>query len=103
MVLSLPARCSREGASGHGDTVTRGDAHYVVTRSRPYRAKAGGCDVIASLPGLRLREVVHAALEKGLVLVAGDVLGDVGAGTFGVAHLAEDTSARAGDAFDGFE
>jgi hypothetical protein len=37
------------------------------------------------------------------VLVAGDVLGDVGAGTFGVAHLAEDTSARAGDAFDGFE
>ena len=37
------------------------------------------------------------------MLVAGDVLGDVGAGTFGVAHLAEDTSARAGDAFDGFE
>jgi hypothetical protein len=37
------------------------------------------------------------------VLVAGDVLGDVGAGTFGVAHLAEDASARAGDAFDGFE
>jgi hypothetical protein len=37
------------------------------------------------------------------VLVAGDVLGDVCAGTFGVAHLAEDTSARAGDAFDGLE
>ena len=37
------------------------------------------------------------------MLVAGDVLGDVGAGTFGVAHLAEDSSARAGDAFDGFE
>ena len=37
------------------------------------------------------------------MLVAGDVLGDVGAGAFGVAHLAEDTSARAGDAFDGFE
>ena len=37
------------------------------------------------------------------MLVAGDVLGDVGAGTFGVAHLAEDTSARAGDAFDSFE
>ena len=37
------------------------------------------------------------------MLVAGDVLGDVGAGTFGVTHLAEDTSARAGDAFDGFE
>ena len=32
------------------------------------------------------------------MLVAGDVLGDVGAGAFGVAHLAEDTSARAGDA-----
>jgi len=30
--------------------------------------------VIASLP---LREVVHAALEEGLVLVAGDVLGDI--------------------------
>jgi len=28
-------------------------------------------------------------LEKGLVFVAGDILGDVGAGTFGVAHLAE--------------
>jgi len=28
-------------------------------------------------------------LEEGLVLVAGDILGDVGAGTFGVAHLAE--------------
>ena len=37
------------------------------------------------------------------MLVARDVLGDVGTGTFGVAHLAEDTSARAGDAFDGFE
>ena len=56
--------------------------------------------MIVSLP---LREVVYASLEEGLVLVAGDVLGDVGAGTFGVAHLAEDTSARAGDAFDGFK
>ena len=37
------------------------------------------------------------------MLVAGDVLGDVGTGTFGVAHLAEDTPARAGDAFDSFE
>ena len=37
------------------------------------------------------------------MLVAGDVLGDVGAGTFGVTHLAEDTSARTGDAFDGLE
>ncbi len=50
-----------------------------------------------------LSKVVHAALEQGLVLVAGDVLGDVGAGAFGVAHLAEDASARAGDAFDGLE
>ena len=37
------------------------------------------------------------------MLVAGDVLGDVRAGTLGVAHLAEDAAARAGDAFDGFE
>ena len=37
------------------------------------------------------------------MLVAGDVLGDVSTGAFGVAHLAEDASARAGDAFDGFE
>ena len=37
------------------------------------------------------------------MLVTGDVLGDVGAGAFGVAHLAEDTSARAGDAFDGLK
>ncbi len=37
------------------------------------------------------------------MLVAGDVLGDVRAGTLGVAHLAEDTAAGAGDAFDGFE
>ena len=37
------------------------------------------------------------------MLVARDVLGDVRAGAFGVAHLTEDTSARAGDAFDGFE
>jgi hypothetical protein len=42
-------------------------------------------------------------LEEGLVLVAGDVLGDVRAGALGVAHLAEDAAARAGDAFDGFE
>ena len=56
--------------------------------------------MIASLP---LREVIHAALEEGLVLIAGDVLGDVRAGTLGVAHLAEDAAARAGDAFDGFE
>ena len=37
------------------------------------------------------------------MLVAGDVLGDVRAGSPGVAHLAEDAAARAGDAFDGFE
>ena len=37
------------------------------------------------------------------MLVAGDVLGDVGAGAFSVAHLAEDASARAGDAFDGLK
>ena len=34
------------------------------------------------------------------MLVAGDVLSDVRTGALGVAHLAEDTSARAGDAFD---
>ena len=62
--------------------------------------RSGGCDVIASLP---LREVIYPALEEGLVLVAGDVLGDVRAGALGVAHLAEDAAARAGDAFDGFE
>ena len=50
-----------------------------------------------------LGKVIDAALEEGLVLVAGDVLGDVGAGAFAVAHLAEDTSARAGDAFDGLK
>ena len=37
------------------------------------------------------------------MLVAGDVLGDVGAGALRVAHLAEDAATRAGDAFDGFE
>ena len=37
------------------------------------------------------------------MLVAGDVLGDVRPGALAVAHLAEDPSARAGDAFDGFE
>jgi len=42
-------------------------------------------------------------LEEGLVFVAGDVLGDVGAGALGMAHLAEDAAARAADAFDGFE
>jgi hypothetical protein len=86
-------------------------AETAGSESQPYQRKrtargavlflrGSGCDVIASLP---LREVIDPALEEGLVLVAGDVLGDVGAGTFGVAHLAEDTSARAGDAFDGFE
>ena len=37
------------------------------------------------------------------MLVTGDVLGDMRAGALGVAHLAEDAAARAGDAFDGFE
>ena len=37
------------------------------------------------------------------MFVAGDVLGDVRAGALAVAHLAEDTAARAGDAFDGFK
>ena len=45
-----------------------------------------------------LREVVDAALEEGLVLVAGDVLGDVGAGALGVAHLAEDAGRARGQA-----
>ena len=44
----------------------------------------------------RLSKVVHAALEEGLVLVAGDVLGDVGAGAFGVAHLACQGHVRTG-------
>ena len=34
---------------------------------------------------------------------AGDVFCDVGAGAFGVAHLAEDSAAGGGDAFDGAE
>lgn len=33
--------------------------------------------------------------------VAGDVLGNVGAASFCMAHLAQDSSIRAGDAFDG--
>jgi len=58
---------------------------------------------MSSHPYLGLGKVIYPALEEGLVLVARDVLGDVRAGALGVAHLAEDTSARAGDAFDGFE
>ena len=77
---------------------TKGKGQHVVL-SLPERQL--GQHAVLPLPGLG--EVVDAALEEGLVLVAGDVLSDVGAGTFGVAHLAEDTSARAGDAFDGFE
>ena len=61
-----------------------------------------GQHAVLSLPG-RLGEVIDASLEEGLVLVTGDILGDVGAGTLAVAHLAEDTSARAGDAFDSLE
>ena len=42
----------------------------------PY-LRGNGCDVIASLP---LREVIDAALEEGLVLVARDALCDLGSG-----------------------
>ena len=48
-------------------------------------------------------EVADTGLEDRLVFVAGDVFGDLGAGAFGVAHFAEDSTAWAGDAFDGAE
>lgn len=48
-----------------------------------------------------LREPLHPRGEDRLVLFAGDVLGDAGAAALGVAHLAEDPAAGAGDAFDG--
>ena len=48
-----------------------------------------------------LGKVLHASFEERLVFGAGDVLGNVGATAFGVAHLAEDAAAGAGDAFDG--
>ena len=51
----------------------------------------------------KLGEVVHARFEERLVEVAGDVLADVGAAAFGVAHFAEDSAARASDAFDGMD
>ena len=46
-------------------------------------------------------EVLHAGFEERLRFVAGDVLGNVGAASFCMAHLAQDSSIRAGDAFDG--
>ena len=33
------------------------------------------------------RKVIHSGLEEGLVEVAGDVLGDIGAAAFGVTHF----------------
>ena len=45
-------------------------------------------------------EVLHAGFEERLRFVAGDVLGNVGAASFCMAHLAQDSSIRAGDAFD---
>ena len=46
-------------------------------------------------------EIVHAALKNRLVLVAGDILVQVLAAALRMAHLAEDTAIRAGDALDG--
>ena len=46
-------------------------------------------------------EIVYAALENRLILVAGDVFVQVLAAALRMAHLAEDTAIRAGDALDG--
>ena len=48
-----------------------------------------------------LQEVLHAVLEDRLELVAWDVLGDVLADAFAVAHLAEDAAVWTGEPFDG--
>lgn len=51
---------------------------------------------------LNLSEVLDAGEEDALLLVARDVLADVGVPrAFGVSHLAEDASVEGGDAFDG--
>ena len=50
-----------------------------------------------------LLEILHAAFEDLLVVVAGDVHGAAFASSFAVAHLAEDATVGAGDAFDGHE
>ena len=47
-----------------------------------------------------LFEIFHAAFKQGLVLVARDVPGDVGAAALRVAHLAEDPAVGAGDALN---
>src|SRR6218665_2418111 len=65
--------------------------------------KAKRCSPGASVrhPYLKSAEVLHAAFEERLELVARDVARDVGAAAFGVAHLAEHAAAGRGDAFDG--
>ena len=46
-------------------------------------------------------EVLHAGCEQRLILLAGHIHERAVAVTLGVAHLAEHTAVRAGDAFDG--
>ena len=60
------------------------------------------CEILTT-PGGALDKVIHAGFKEGLVFVAGDVLSHVGPASFGVAHLAKDPAAGAGDAFDGVD
>ena len=60
------------------------------------------------LPRLRLRwfeasllEVTDTCSKDRLLFVAGQVLRHLATSAFGVRHFAEDSSAGAGDAFDG--
>ena len=46
-------------------------------------------------------EVLHPSFEEGLMLIAWNVFGDVGAPSLSVPHFPKDAAAGAGDAFDG--
>ena len=54
-----------------------------------------------ALSAQALLKVFHAVCKQRLILFAVDILADERAVTFGVAHLAEDTTVRRGDTLDG--
>ena len=76
-------------------------AYKVFAQAETARLSFFYCTVFLwVLQGGLQAEVIHAALEQGLVLIAGHILVNIAASALAVAHLAQNASIGAGNALD---
>ena len=73
---------------------------YMLESSRHFQYSACDRKLHDMLFGLDAAEIPNRRFEQAAVVIAGNVLVEIGADAFGVAHFAEDSAVGRRDAFD---